>query len=72
MKPLPADDPRIAWPVLVTEVLELPEQVQEVALMPDERAVQELCNVRTQRMNATAERWIGGCRRGRPLTEADA
>ncbi len=22
-----------------------------------------LCNVRTPRMNATAERWIGGCRR---------
>ena len=23
-----------------------------------------LCNVRTPRMNAIAERWIGGCRRG--------
>jgi putative transposase len=25
-----------------------------------------LCNVRTPRMNAIAERWIGGCRRGLP------
>ena len=24
------------------------------------------CNVRTPRMNAIAERWIGGCRRTRP------
>ena len=28
--------------VLVVEVLELPERVQELALVPDERAVQEL------------------------------
>jgi transposase InsO family protein len=25
-----------------------------------------LCNVQTPRMNAKAERWIGGCRRGLP------
>jgi hypothetical protein len=29
-------------PVLVVEVLELPEGMQEVALVPDERAVREL------------------------------
>jgi len=29
-------------PVLVIEVLEFPERVQEVALVPDKRAVQEL------------------------------
>jgi hypothetical protein len=29
-------------PVLVIEVLELPERVQEVALVPDERPVQQL------------------------------
>ena len=29
-------------PVLIVEVLELPERVQEVALVPDEREVQEL------------------------------
>jgi hypothetical protein len=29
-------------PVLIVEVLELPERAQEVALVPDERAVQEL------------------------------
>jgi hypothetical protein len=28
-------------PVLVIELLELPERVQQVALVPDERAVQE-------------------------------
>jgi hypothetical protein len=28
-------------PVLVIEVLELPQRVQEAALIPDERAVQE-------------------------------
>ena len=29
-------------PVLIVEVLELPERMQKVALIPDERAVQKL------------------------------
>jgi len=33
-------------PVLVVEVLELPERVKEVALVPDERAVQEFVPAR--------------------------
>ena len=32
----------LVQPVLVVEVLELPKRLQEVALVPDERAVQEL------------------------------
>ena len=33
------------------------------AVLADARIRTVLCNVRTPRMNAIAERWIGGCRR---------
>ena len=34
------------------------------AVLADAGIRTALCNVRTPRMNAIAERWIGGCRRG--------
>ena len=34
-----------------------------VAVLSDAGIQTVLCNVRTPRMNAIAERWIGGCRR---------
>jgi putative transposase len=33
------------------------------AVLADARIQTVLCHIQTPRMNATAERWIGGCRR---------
>jgi transposase InsO family protein len=43
-------------------LMDLGEQTHAVLADAGIRTV--LCNVRTPRMNAIAERWIGGCRRG--------